>query len=630
MKKYVLFALIASFCLSSHSAWADTAYVKLTAENGAVSWIPIEGTINGENIEILIGAIDRHSNGSIDLGQVWSETNGEGTHYQVTSIGNFAFSYCSSLTSITIPSSVTSIGMQAFEYCRGLTSFEIPNSVTTIMNYAFYECNGLTSLTIPNSVTNIGFEAFYRCSSLTSIVVESGNSVYDSRNNCNAIIETASNTLLVGCQNTIIPNSVTSIGNGAFYGCSGLTSIEIPSSVTSIGPEAFNNCTNLTIVNIGNSVTIIGSSAFNGTVWYDNQPDGIVYVGKVAYKYKGTMPKNTKITLLEGTKGIAGGAFSACSGLTSIYIPSSVTIIGGDAFWGCSGLTSIVIPSSVTIIGYGAFGQCRSLTSIEIPSSVTIIGSYAFFDCDLLYKVIVKDIAAWCNIDFGNYYANPLFYDHHLYSDENTEITELTIPSNVTSIGQYAFSGCSGLTSIVIPSSVTSIGREAFCNCTGLTSITSYITDVFETGKEAFIGCDNATLYVPRGLVDTYNYTADWFGFNKIEEIPDIGLAMSCNNKGKVIINSGVQFTNDMGEVRVYDGVENTFIFQPKENHELRQVLIDGLDVTLSVENNQLTTKVHEGSKMMVIFDKTGYDVNGDGNIDISDVVALVNMILGQ
>ena len=152
-------------------------------------------------------------------------------------------------------------------------------------------------------------------------------------------------------------------------------------------------------------------------------------------------------------------------------------------------------------------------------------------------------------------------------------------------------------------------------------------------GSYAFSSCDNATLYILKGLLNFYQLRADWNHFNKIEEMPEIipgAFVMSCNNKSKVLINDGVQFTNDVGEVSVIDGMDNTFVFTPNNNCELRQVLIDGLDVTLSVENNQLTTKVHEGSKMIVIFDKKGSDVNGDGMVNINDVVALVNLILGQ
>ena len=181
----------------------------------------------------------------------------------VTTIGDWAFDGCSGLTSITIPNSVTSIGYYAFSHCSGLTSITIPNSVTTIGSYAFNGCTGLTSITIPNSVKSIGESAFSGCSGLTSIKVGSGNTRYDSRDNCNAIIETATNTLIQGCKNTIIPNSVTSIGDSAFSICTGLTSITIGNSVTTIGDYAFYYCTGLTSITIGNSVTTIGDYAFS-------------------------------------------------------------------------------------------------------------------------------------------------------------------------------------------------------------------------------------------------------------------------------------------------------------------------------------------------------------------------------
>ena len=263
-----------------------------------------------------------------------------GTTYSVTSIGEDAFYKCSSLTSVTIPNSVTSIGELAFFECSSLTSVTIPNSVTCIGSDAFLDCSSLTSITIPESVTSIGEDAFSRCSALTAIVVKAGNTTYDSRENCNAIIETTSNTLIAGCQKTIIPNSVTSIGNHAFYGCSSLTSVTIPNSVTSIGGYAFYGCSSLTSVTIPNSVTSIGEGAFRG-----------------------------------------------CSGLTSITIPNSVTSIGDDAFYYCSSLTSVTIPNSVTSIGRRAFCSCEKLGTLVLGDKVKSIGYEAFYGCNKLYHI---------------------------------------------------------------------------------------------------------------------------------------------------------------------------------------------------------------------------------------------------
>ena len=169
-----------------------------------------------------------------------------------------------------------------------------------------------------------------------------------------------------------------------------------------------------------------------------------------------------------------------------------VTSIGYYAFYYCSGLTSVTIPNSVTSIGNYAFQNCSGLTSVTIPNSVTSIGDGAFYNCSGLKKVIVKDIAAWCGIKFDGSYSNPLYYAKHIYSDENTEITNLIIPNSVTSIGNRAFYDCSGLTSVTIPNSVTSIGQSAFSGCSGLTSVTIG-NSVTSIGSSAFSYCSGLT-----------------------------------------------------------------------------------------------------------------------------------------
>ena len=363
---------------------------------------------------------------------------------KVTSIGEMAFSYCKSLTSITIPNSVVSIEHAAFYYCHGLTSITIPNSVTSIGDESFFNCTELTSIAIPNSVitigdsafkycqnlksvnipdsvTTIGFWAFSYCTSLENISVSAGNSVYSSKD---GILFNKKGTEIVSfpCAKTIkyvIPDGVISIGSHAFSGCSGLAGITIPNSVTSIGVWVFEDCSNLTSITIPDSVTSIGNGTFYG-----------------------------------------------CSGLTSITIPNSVTFIGSSVFNYCKNLKSITIPNGVTSIGYGVFSNCTNLTSITIPNSVISIGGSAF---------------AYC---------------HSLKS--------ITIPNSVTSIGGSAFEHCNSLKSITIPDSVTSIGSRAFRDCTVLTSI-NIPNGVTEIGNYAFYGCYDLTIYGNKGsYAETY------------------------------------------------------------------------------------------------------------------------------
>ena len=445
-----------------------------------------------------------------------SEIRVDGHVYSVTSIGDIAFSFCSGLTNIEIPSSVTSIGYGTFRSCSGLTSIEIPSSVTSIGGTAFSGCSGLTSIEIPSSVTSIGVYAFSGCSGLTSIDIPSSVTS----------IEEGAFSGCSGLTSIEIPSSVTSIGMVAFSGCSGLTSIKIPSSVTSIGISAFSGCSGLTSIDIPSSVTSIGrkseipnciglrpmlnealvfsdcSGLTSINVAIDNpaysSEDGILYNKNKTELICVPMCKKGKIRIPSSVISISDSAFDGCKDLTNIKvsfnnsvfsskhgilyyedivlykvpmgrrgnvrIPSGVTSIYYGAFEDCKDLTNIKIPSSLTSIWGYAFSGCSGLTSIEIPSSVTSIGNYAFSGC--------------CGL------------------------TSIGIPSRVTSIGVYAFSGCSGLTNIEIPSSVTSIGFDAFSKCSGLTNINVALDNTAYSSENGILYNKNKTelISVPLGM----------------------------------------------------------------------------------------------------------------------------------
>jgi hypothetical protein len=260
----------------------------------------------------------------------------------VTSIGEYVFAGCSGLTSVTLPDSVTSIEDWAFSNCDGLTSVILPDSVTSIGNYAFAGCSSLTSVIIGNSVTSIGYSAFASCSNLTSIVVDESNTIYSSQD---GVLYNKAKTMLIlypggKSGGFTIPDSVTSIGDGAFSGCQGLTSVTIPNSVTSIGDGAFANCDGLTSVVIPDSVTSIG-----------------------------------------------GLAFQLCDGLTSVTIGNGVTSIDNFAFGYCTGLTSVVIPNSVTSIGVGAFAWCSELTTAYFNGNAPSMGLNVFYSCSSNFTV---------------------------------------------------------------------------------------------------------------------------------------------------------------------------------------------------------------------------------------------------
>lgn len=314
-----------------------------------------------------------------------------------TTIANRAFTYCEELTKVVIPSSVTTIGREAFKDCKNLESIEIPSNVTSIYAYAFAGCNALKSINIHKNLSMIGLQAFDRCGALTSIVVEEGNSMYDSRNNCNAIIVSATNTLLRGCCNTTIPEGTEVIDSYAFSMCKGLTSIVIPESVKKIEKYAFFCCHNLTSIVIPKSVTEI--SEYGVFSHCESLTSIVVEEGNSIYDSR----ENCNAIIKNGTTLVAGcsnsvipngveklgvSAFSGCKNLTSIDIPNSVTEIGAYAFSGCTALAEVNIPNSVEYIEKGAF-ENSGLTSIEVPESVKDLDA-VFMKCEKLKTATVK------------------------------------------------------------------------------------------------------------------------------------------------------------------------------------------------------------------------------------------------
>ena len=484
-----------------------------------------------------------------------------GTTYPVTAIGNSAFSDCSGLISIDIPNSVTSIGGGAFFYCSSLTSIDIPNSVTEIGMNAFNSCTGLTSIVMPEYLTKINEGTFSDCTSLTGID---------------------------------IPNSVTEIGNFAFYKCSGLTSIDIPNSVTEIGINAFYSCTGLTSIDIPNSVTSIGVSAFCNCTGLTS-----IVVESGNPKYDSRNNCNAIIETASNTLIV---------GCENTIIPNTVTAIGNAAFDNCSGLTSIDIPNSVTSIGEGAFWGCSGLTSITIPNSVTFIGDGAFHDCTGLTSVNIHDLDAWCKIDFNNFYSNPLYYAQHLFID-GEETTDLVIPESVTSIGGYAFYGCTGLTNVTIPNSVTSIGEEAFYGCSGLTSVT-IPNSVTSVGGKAFYNCS--------GLTDVYCYIADPLRVSLAGDAFDLYDADASERTLHVLPGTTeAYYYNEW--YWYFDQVIEDLIPEPEplpgDVNGDREVNIADVNAVINI--------ILSGNG-----NNTAADVNGDGEINIADVNAVIDIIL--
>lgn len=618
--------LLCSISASAHDFEQGGIYYKITSSTNLTLSVTCKGNSYSDYANEYTGEVTIPS-------QVYYNNK----YYNVTRIRTEAFKECTGLTTINIRGGVTYIESNAFEGCTSLSHVTLNDELAEIGSDVFLQCSSLKNITLPKNLKYIGYNAFIEtglesiiipksvesiqryafnfCPKLKSIKVENGNTIYDSRNNCNAIIETATNKLIVGCNNTIIPNTVEEIDDDAFVGsgissisipekctkigfqafsncselysvtiygnvkelvrcfhrCISLESVSLPNGLTTIGSETFKDCSALLEIQIPNSVTSIGGNAFSGctslteiqlpeslekieyyaftgckfstidlpngikeigewafyncsninsvslpsslisihrtsfenTGWYNNQPDGILYLDNCCLGYKSTKPQGdlvirngtriigksafvncydlTSISIPKSVNNICSGAFDNCTGLTQVNLPSSITSINNSTFYGCKGLTSVNIPNSVTSIGSSSFQGCSSLESIAIPTSVTSIGSYAFGYC--------------------------------------SSLTSITLPNSITSIPQCAFYGCSSLASVNIPSSVTSIEGSAFNGCSKLTEIICQNpTPPLSYGVIFSDVPSTAALYIPLGSRSGYSNHSAWNNLKNIWE----------------------------------------------------------------------------------------------------------------
>ncbi|MBR2238210.1 MAG: leucine-rich repeat domain-containing protein [Prevotella sp.] len=486
------------------------------------------------------------------------------------------------------------------------------------------------------SVTSIGNDAFYKCSGLTSVTIP--NSVTSIRDYA-----------FSGCSgltSVTIPNSVTSIGWGAFDGCSGLTSVTIPNSVTSIGHSAFYGCSGLTSVTIPNSVTSIGWYAFEGcsgitlvkvpvtdlASFCENKAVGLISsnIGKPVQLIAGDGTEIKEYVVPEGVASIGSSAFRNCTGLTSVTIPNSVTSIGDRAFQYCSGLTSVTIGSGVTSIGDYAFSGCSGLTSVTIPGSVTSMGSSPFSGCSgiTLVKVPVTDYASFCENKAVGLIYSNIGKPVQLIDGDATEIKEYVVPDGVASIGSSAFRNCTGLTSVTIPGSVKSIGNYAFRGCTSIMSVKSFIAEPFNV-----TGLFANETY-RQGTLYVPAGTKDLYirydGWREFLKIEEMG-----DTPGPIGDVCATPTIYVVGKKFVYEcdtpGAEFESILSTEEERSKGNEFVmenKTIKYTLTVYATAEGYERSEPAKISFVIDRN--DVNQDGMVDVADIATIIDKMAGK
>ena len=401
----------------------------------------------------------------------------------VTRIGDYAFSDCADMTSITLPDTLTGIGFCAFEYCLSLESISLPDSVKSFSEGAFACCESLKSIVLPNGVKGVSGRMFDSCSNLESVTLPDsvkriGECAFS---NCGKLTEID------------IPSGVTVLENRAFEYCVALTDVTIPNGVTSIPTSLFYNCAKLEHVSVPGSVTYIGDSAFANCFQLKTLsiPSGVTQIGSYAFDHSGL----TSITLPDSVRTIQDGTFEFCADLTSVVLPAGLARIQDSAFCGCSGLTNITIPSGVTAIDSDAFARC-GLTGVSLPAGLTEIGYSAFFCCEDLTEITIPGSVrtiregAFCKctaLQRATFENGVTAVGSEMFN-ECDALKTVVLPNSVTRIGDNAFNGCTALTGVTLPDGVTAIGEGAFRYCAGLTEIT-IPGSVKSVGDFAFYNC---------------------------------------------------------------------------------------------------------------------------------------------